>query len=106
LLALPTNAVMVLPANGEAVGVVDGAVEAGLAQPAINRKDRSTNSRIGTTRQVFLYSFISLLFLPGSSAVFSAAVDPDVIGIPAVLLTPAYRGLGRTAPEKLTHISI
>jgi hypothetical protein len=109
LLALPTKAVMVLPANGEAigVGVVTGAGVVELAQPVITTEDRMKNSRIGTTRQGFLYRFIFSPFpIPGSNAVSRATVAPSCEGYRLFSISRFRRDLGRTAPEKLVYVSI
>jgi hypothetical protein len=51
-----------------------------LVQPVTTDKSISNKSRPGIIRQVLLGSFISLLYLPGSNAVFNIAVDPDISG--------------------------
>jgi hypothetical protein len=51
-----------------------------LLQPAVMRKTSTRNSKTGTTWQALLKKYISLLYLPGSNAVFSATVDPSLLG--------------------------
>ena len=81
---MTAGGVVVVFGGRVAVSVAAGAevviVAALSEQPETTAVNSRMNSRQEAIKQVLLKKYISLLYLPGSNAVFSVTVDPSILG--------------------------